>query len=156
MQGWLWFLIGAIVIIGLVVVAAVLRYMGAGRKVVTGGWVGQAIDAYHKGSALRDAMSAAVQTGALAGQDGAARWSDIQGRADVLDQALQALRGKAVDPEDRASSADALGALRAARSAIEAYRDAGGGAEQAELVRRRLAVFEESLKALRSPLRHLR
>jgi hypothetical protein len=152
---WLWVLIGATTIIGVIVVVLVLRQMGARGSVVLGGWLGQAIDAQAKGSALHEAMSAALRPGALAAQDGGARWSDIQRRADELANELHALRETAVEPEERAAAAHALGSLQAARSAMEADRDAGGGAEQAEVVRGRLAEFDEALRALRSPDPHL-
>jgi hypothetical protein len=152
---WLWFLLGAIVVIGVIVVVLVLRYMGVRDSVVTGGWLAQGIDAYRKGSALHEKMTAAVQPGALGTADGAARWADIQRRADDLAAELNALQQAAVGPEDRSAAADALGSLHEARSAMEAYRDAGGDAEQAEAVRDRLSAFEESLRALRSPRQHL-
>jgi hypothetical protein len=152
---WLWFLVGAVVVIGVIVVALVLRYMGVRDSVVTGGWIAQGIDAYRKGSALHKAMTAAVQPGALATAAGGARWADIQRHADDLARELHALQQAAVGPEDRSAAADALGSLQAARSAMEAYRDAGGDAGQAETVRGRLSAFEESLRALRSPRQHL-
>ncbi len=152
---WLWVLVGAIVIIGVIVVVLVLRHMGERGTVVLGGWLAQAIDVYKKGSALHDAMSAAEQPGALAAQDGTARWSDIQLRSDDLAQELTALRDTAVEEEDQGRAADALASLQAVRSAMEAERAAEGGAGQAEAVRDCLAAFEKSLRALRSPDPHL-
>jgi hypothetical protein len=152
---WLWFLVGAVVVIGVIVVALVLRYMGVRDSVVTGGWLGQGIDAYRKGSVLHEQMTAAVQPGALGTADGGARRADIQRRADDLARELTALQQAAVGPEDRSAAADALGSLQAARSAMEAYWDAGDDAGQAETVRGRLSAFEESLRALRSPRQHL-
>jgi hypothetical protein len=151
---WLWFVVGAVVVIGVIVVVLVLRYMGVRDSVVTGGWIAEAIEVYRKGSALHEAMTVAVQPGALA-TAGGARWADIQRRADDLAAELHALQQAAVGPEDRSAAADALGSLQAARSAMEAYRDAGGDAGQAEAVRGRLSAFEESLRALRSPRQHL-
>lgn len=153
-MAWLWVLVGAVVVIGVIVVILVLRYMGARESVVIGGWIAQGIDAYRKGSVLNEAMTAAVQSGALATADGAG-WADIQARADDLARELNALREEAVDPEDRSAAAAALGSLQEARSALEAYRDAGDDAGQARAVRGRLATFEESLRALRSPHEHL-
>jgi hypothetical protein len=152
---WLWFVVGAVVVIGVIVVVLVLRYMGVRDSVVTGGWLAQGIDAYRKGSVLHEAMTAAVQPGALASAGGDVRWADIQRRADDLAAELNALQQAAVGPEDRSAAADALGSLQAARSAMEAYRDAGGDAGQAEGVHVRLSAFEESLHALRSPRQHL-
>jgi len=152
---WLWVVVGAAVVIGVIVVVRVLRYMGANDSVVTGGWLAQAIDASRKGSALHEAMDAAVRPGALATAADGARWADIQRRADDLARELTALHVAAAGPEDRSAAGDALGSLQAARSAMEAYRNAGGGAEEADMVRSRLSAFGESLRALRSPQRHL-
>ena len=154
-MAWLWFVVGAVVVIGVIVVVLVLRYMGVRDSVVTGGWLAQGIDAYRKGSALHEEMAAAVHSGALGTAAGGARWADIQRRADDLAAQLNALRQAAVGPEDRSAAADALGSLQAARSAMETYRDAVGDAGQAEAVRGRLSAFEESLRALRSPRQHL-
>jgi hypothetical protein len=157
---WLWVLVGAAVIIGVIAVVTVFRRMGVRDTVVTGGWIARGIDAYRKGSALHDAMTAAAAPGALASPGDGARWADIQVRADDLATDLTALQRTAVDPEDRSSAAGALGSLQAARSALEAYRDAGAGAAQAgtgqaDAVRGSLTAFEESLRALRSPQEHL-
>jgi hypothetical protein len=152
---WLWFLVGAVVVIGVIAVVLVLRYMGVRDSVVTGGWIAQGIDAYRKGSVLHEEMTAAVRPGALATAADGTRWADIQRRADDLARDLHALQQAAVGPEDRSSAADAIGSLQAARSAMAAYWDAGGDALQAEVVRSRLSAFEESLRALRSPRQHL-
>jgi hypothetical protein len=152
---WLWLVVGAVVVIGVIVVVLVLRYMGVRDSVVTGGWLAQGIDAYRKGSELHDAMTAAVQPRTLATAGDGARWADIQRRADDLAAELNALQQAAAGPEDRSTAADALGALQAARSAVEAYLDAAGDAGQAEAVRGRLSAFEDSLRALRSPRQHL-
>ena len=154
-MAWLWWLAGAVVVIGVIVVVLVLRYMGARDSVVTGGWLAQAIDTYRKGSALHKEMTSVVHPGALATVAGSAHWASIQRHADDLAQELHALQQAAVGPEDRSTAADALGSLQAARSALEAYRDAGGDAGQAEAVRGLLSAFEESLRALRSPRQHL-
>lgn len=154
-MAWLWFLVGAVVVIGVIVVVLVLRYMGVRDSVVTGGWLAQGIDAYRKGLVLHEAMTAAVEPGALGTAGGGARWADIQRRADDLAAELTALQQAAVGPEDRSAAAGALDSLQAARSAMEAYRDAGGDAGHGEAVRGRLSVLEESLRALRSPRQHL-
>jgi hypothetical protein len=152
---WLWFLVGAVVVVGVIAVLLVLRYMGVRDSVVTGGWIAQGIDAYRKGSALHQEMTAAVRPDALASAADGSRWADLQSRADDLARELHALQQAAVGPEDRSAAANALGSLQAARSAVEAYRDAGGDTGQAEIVRGRLTAFEESLRALRSPRQHL-
>jgi hypothetical protein len=39
---WLWILVGVVVLAGVAVVLLVLRYMGVGRTVFTGGWIAKA------------------------------------------------------------------------------------------------------------------
>ena len=152
---WLWILIGVVVIIGIAVAALVLRYMGVRGSVVTGGWIAEAIDAYAKGVALHEAISAAVQPDALAAPDSGTRWADIQRRADGLAQELHMLQNTAADPEDRLSATDAHGALQALRSALDDLKSAPRDAERLAAVRDRMAVFEKSLRALRAPNPHL-
>ena len=145
---WLWVLLGAIVLIG--VIALIARSRGR-HAAAAAGWRSRVIDAYAKGSALHDAMSAAETPGALAAADAGARWSDIQRRADDLGQALYALREAAPDEESRARIADALASLQAVRSAMDAQRAPTGADPQlADVVRGRLASFEASLRALRA------
>ena len=155
---WLWILIGVVVLISVIVLVLVGRRVGRyiGRdSVVVGGWLSGAIEAYEKGSALHQSISAAQRPDALA-EDSGTRWSDIQRRADDLAQALHALREAAPESEDRARVADALGLLQSLRSAIDEQKVSGGAdAGQAEIVRTRLDAFEMSLRRLRSPEEHL-
>ena len=145
---WLWVVLGAVVLIGLMVWIARARSHGAAAAA---GRRSRIIDAYAKGSALHDAMSVAETPGALAADDAGARWSDIQRRADELAQTLYALREAASDDASRARVADALASLQAVRSAMDAERAPGGaGPQQAEVTRGRLAAFETSLSALRA------
>lgn len=152
---WLWILIGVVVIVGIAVVLLVLRYMGVRGTVVTGGWIAEAIDAYTKGMALHEAISAAVRPEALAAPDSGTRWADIRRRADGLVQELHQLQNTAADPEDRVSAKDALGALQALRSALDDLGNAPRDAERLAAVRDRMAVFEKTLRALRAPNPHL-
>jgi hypothetical protein len=144
---WLWVLLGVLVLAGLI--ALIVR--SARRRSAAGaGWRSRLIDAYAKGSALHDAMSVAEGPGGMASADAAARWADIQRRADDLAQTLYALR-EAVpqDSADRARIDDTLASLQAVRSAMDAERAPGGaGYEQADVVRSRLVSFESSLRAL--------
>jgi hypothetical protein len=145
---WLWILLGAILLIGVIVWIA---RAGGRRSAAAAGWRSRVIDAYAKGSALHDAMSVAETPGALAADDAGARWSDIERRADDLAQTLYALREAAPDDETRARVADALASLQAVRSAMDAERVPGGaGAQQANVSRGRLSTFEASLRALRA------
>ncbi|HEY7262763.1 MAG TPA: hypothetical protein VH589_14920 [Trebonia sp.] len=146
---WLWVLLGAAVIAGLMVwITRMSR-----RKSAPSGpdWQSGLIDAYAKGSALHDAMSAAEAPGAMAAGDAGLRWADIQRRADDLAQTLYGLREAAPDPASQARVADTLASLQAARSAMDTERTPGGvGPQQAEVVRGRLYAFESSLQMLRA------
>jgi hypothetical protein len=117
------------------------------------GWRSRLVDAYAKGSALHDAMSVAEAPGGQAPADVAARWADIQRRADDLAQMLYALREQVPQHSaDGARIADTLASLQAVRSAMDAERAPGGASlEQADVVRSRLASFESSLRALAAP-----
>lgn len=144
---WLWVLLGVLVVVGLI---ALIARSGRRRSAAAAGWRSRLVDAYAKGSALHDAMSVAEAPGGLASADAAARWADIQRRADDLAQTLYALRG-AVPPDsaDRARIDDTLASLQAVRSVMDAERAPGGaGYEQSDVVRSRLAWFESSLRAL--------
>jgi hypothetical protein len=146
---WLWVLLGVIVVAGLIV--WFVRARGR-RSAAATGWRSQVIDAYAKGSSVHDAMSVAETPAALGAYDAGARWADIQRRADDLTQTLYALREAAPDEEARARVADVLMSLQAARSAMDAERAPGGyDTRQAGVARERLAFFEMSLRALRTP-----
>jgi hypothetical protein len=144
---WLWILLGVLVVAGLI---AWIARSARRRSAAAAGRRSGLTDAYAEGAALHDAMSVAEAPGGLAAADAAARWSDIQRRADDLAQTLYALR-EAVpqDSADRARIDDALASLQAVRSAMDAERAPGGASlEQANVVRSRLASFESALRAL--------
>jgi hypothetical protein len=147
---WLWVLLGVLVLAGLI---ALIARSSRRRSAAAAGWRSRVVDAYAKGSALHDAMSVAEAPGGLAAADAAARWSDIQRRADDLAQTLYALREEVPQHSpDGARIADTLASLQAVRSAMDAERAPGGaGYEHAGVVRSRLASFESSLRALGAP-----
>ena len=95
-------------------------------------------------------MSAAQAGGTQAAGDAGARWADIQRRADDLNQELYALRETAPGETERLQVADALAALHAVRSAMDAERAAGAAGPDPR-VPGLLQAFEASLRALRSP-----
>src|SRR5260370_35138342 len=96
-------------------------------------------------------MGVAETPGALAADDAAARWYDIQRRADDLAQTLYALREAAPDEDAGARVADALASLQAVRSAMAAERAPGGaGPQYADAVRSRLQSFEACRRRLRA------
>jgi hypothetical protein len=144
---WLWVLLGVLVVAVLIVLIA---RSGRRRSAAAAGWRSRLVDAYAKGSALHDAMSVAESPGGLASANAAARWADIQRRADDRAQTLYALREQVPpDSADRARIDDTLASLQAARSAMDVERVPGGaGYEQADVVRSRLDSFESSLRAL--------
>ena len=82
---WLWVLLGVLVLAGLI---ALIARSARRRSAAAAGWRSTLVDAYAKGSALHDAMSVAEAPGGLAAADAAARWADIQRRADDLAQTL--------------------------------------------------------------------
>ena len=144
---WLWILLGAAILAGLIVwiVRSARR-----RSAATADWRSRLIDAYAKGSALHDAMSAAEGPGEFADSNAAARWADIERRADDLVQTLYSLREAVPDDGNRARIEDTLASLQAVRSAMDAERTSGGAdPRQAQVVRDRLSSFEISLRALR-------
>jgi hypothetical protein len=144
---WLWILLGAAALAGLI---ALIVGSSRRRSAAAADWRSRLIDAYAKGSALHDAMSVAEAPGEFASPNAAARWADIQRRADDLTQTLYSLREAVPDEGDSARVADTLASLQAVRSAMAAERAAGGfDPRQAEVVRSRLYSFETSLRALR-------
>jgi hypothetical protein len=115
-------------------------------------WKSRALDAYAKGSALHDAMRLAEAPGALVAPDAAARWADIQRRADDLGQALYAMREGAPDEDKRMRTADVLAALQAVRSVMAAERGSDvTRVPPPDMVRSRLAAFGAALQGLREP-----
>src|ERR1700730_13905662 len=68
---WLWIVLGALVLIGLIIwIATAARRRSAARA----GWQSKIFDAYSKGAALHDAMSVAEGPGGVAAEDGGATW----------------------------------------------------------------------------------
>jgi hypothetical protein len=145
---WLWVVLGAIVLILLIVlIARSGRRRGPKPADV---WRSRAVDAYAKGSALYDAMRMAEAPGALVAQDAAARWADIQRRADDLGQTLYAMREAAPDEDKRMRTADVLAALQAVRSVMAAERGTDvTRVPPPEQVRSRLMAFSAALQGLR-------
>jgi hypothetical protein len=146
---WLWVALAAAAFIGLF---AWIAHAHHKRGAAAADRNMQLIDAYAKGAALHDAMAAAEAPGALGSADAAARWFDIQRRADDYGQLLYALQETAPDDEERVRIANVLASLQAARSAMEAERSAGNApGAMAGVVRDRLSLFATSLRDLREP-----
>lgn len=146
---WLWIVLGALVLTGLIV--GIARASGR-RSATAAGWQDRVVDVYAESAALCDSMRAAETPGALAARDSGARWSDIQRRADDLTRTLYALREAAPDEDQRARVSDVLASLQGARAAMDAERAPGGeDGRNAQVVRSRLLAFEEAIRALRTP-----
>jgi hypothetical protein len=147
---WLWIVLGALIVIGLVVWIA----RASGRRSAAGaGWRSSVADAYAKGEALADAVRIADRPGAPA--DAAAHWAGLQARADDLAQELYRLRETARSEEDGMRVDDTLTSLRGLRSAMADEQAAGGAggisSPEAAQMRSRLMSFENALRALRAP-----
>jgi len=144
---WLWIVLGALVLIGIIVLVARSGRRGPKPAEI---WQARAVNAYAKGSALYDAMRMAEAPGALVAQDAAARWADIQRRADDLGQTLYAMREAAPDEDKRMRTADVLAALQAVRSVMAAERGTDvTRVPPPEQVRSRLMAFSAALQGLR-------
>ena len=148
---WMWIALAAIVLIGLIVWIA--RASGR-RSAAASARRSAMIDTYAKGQALADAIRVADRPGAP-GANAGGRWAGLQARADDLSRELYRLRESSSDEGERMRMEDALGSLRALRSALADEQAAGGaggpGSPEAAQVRARLMSFEESLRALRAP-----
>jgi hypothetical protein len=145
---WLWVVLGAIVLIGIIVLVARSGRRGPKPAEI---WQARAVDAYAKGSALYDAMRMAEAPGALVASDAAARWADIQRRADDLAQTLYAMREVAPDEDKRMRTDDVLAALQSVRSVMAAERGTDvTSVPPPEMVRSRLMAFSAALQELRS------
>ena len=148
---WLWIALAAVVLIGLIVWIA--RASGR-RSAAASARRSAMIDTYAKGQALADAIRVADRPGAP-GADAGGRWAGLQARADDLSRELYRLRESSSDEGERMRVEDALGSLRALRSALADEQAAGGAggpsSPEAAQVRARLMSFEESLRALRAP-----
>jgi hypothetical protein len=147
---WLWIVLGALVVIGLVV--GIARASGR-RSAAAAGWRSTVADAYANGQALADAVRIADRPGAPG--YAAAHWAGLQARADDLAQQLYRLRESARSEEDRMRAEDTLTSLRGLRSAMADEQAAGGaggpGSPEAAQVHGRLMSFEAALRALREP-----
>jgi len=145
---WLWLLLGLVVIAGIVFI--LIARASSKRSAVAGQWRSAITDVYARGSALHDAMASLEwPTAGQAQGQAQARWADIQNRADDLTQTLYRLRETAPDEDSRARIDDVLAALQSVRTAMDAERAPGAGAEQNEYSRSRLYSFARSLRALR-------
>jgi hypothetical protein len=144
--------LGVLVLIGLIVLFA---RSAARRDRSVAAWRSRRLNAYAEGAALHDAVLS-TQGGPMQADEAAARWADIQHRADNFNQRLYQLRETAPDEAGRAQVDELLVSLQALRSALDAQRASGldwtaGAATSltAGVVRDRLNDFRLLLSGLR-------
>ena len=142
---WLWIVLGALVLVGIIVLAT----RSPGRSAAAVNWRVRAEDAYKEAGHFDSAVREGEHQGAFLDRDDA-RWHDVQRRADDLTKGLYILRETAPSEERRAQVDDALASLQAVRRAVDAEGAPGGaGAQQRGTLHARLAALESSLNALR-------
>jgi len=133
--------------VGIIVLAT--RSPGRSDQAVL--WRSRTEHTYEQGGAFDSAVREGQRQGAFLDPDGAA-WHHIQHRAHDLDQALNILREEARTEGQLARVDDALAALQAVRSALDAEVAPGAGsAQQRGTLNSRLLALESSLNALRVP-----
>jgi len=144
---WLWVLLGALVLVGIIVRAT--RSPGRSDEAVL--WRSRTAHTYEQGAAFDNAVREGEHQGAYLDRDGVA-WHHIQRRAHDLTEALYILREEARTEGQSGQVEDALAALQAVRYALDAEGAPGGTrAQQSEALHSRLAALESSLNALRGP-----
>jgi hypothetical protein len=145
---WLWLILALVLLAGIAFI--LIARASSKRSAAAGQWQSQVTDVFARGSALHDAM-ASLEWDSGPGQaqgQAQARWVDIQRRADDLAQTLYRMRETAPDEDSRLQVDDVLSALQSVRTAMDAERSQGGGAERNEYSRSRLYTFARSLRAL--------
>ena len=147
---WLWFALGALVLLGIILLAT--RSPARGRpSAAAASWSPRAVDAYAKGAAFDGAVRAAERQGVFT-EAASIRWADLQRRADDLTEALYAMRETAPTEHRRVQVENAILSLRAVRDAMDAQRSPGdASSQQSGVLDSRLSALESSLNALRVP-----
>jgi hypothetical protein len=149
---WILAGLGALILIGLI---AWLIHSSTRRSDTVAAWRSRRLSAYAEGAALHDAIMS-VQGRPMQPQESAARWADVQRRADDYNQRLYQLRETAPSEEDREQVDELLVSLQALRSALDAQRASGTdwtagttASMTAGVVRERLNDFRLLLSGLR-------
>jgi hypothetical protein len=144
--------LGALILVGLIVLFA---RSASRRDRAVAAWRSRRLNAYAEGAALHDAVLS-TQSGPMQASEAAARWADIQHRADNFNQRLYQLRETAPDEAGRTQVDELLVSLQALRSALDTQRASGldwtaGAATSltAGVVRDRLNDFRLLLSGLR-------
>jgi hypothetical protein len=151
---WLWFVLGALVLLGIILLAtrSPSRSSSRGRSPVeTSNWHSRAVDAYSKGAAFDGAVRTAERLD-VSSEAASIHWADLRRRADDLTEVLYAMRETAPTDHRRAQVENAILSLRAVRDAFEAQRPPGGAvSQQGGVLRSQLSALESALNALRIP-----
>jgi hypothetical protein len=148
---WLWFVLGALVLLGIILLATRSPARARRPSAAADGWRSRAVDVYAKGAAFDGAVRAAERQGVFAEAAGA-RWADLQSRADDLSEALYAMRETAPTEHRRVQVENAILSLRAVRDAMDTERFPGETrSQEAGILSSRLSALESSLNALRVP-----
>jgi hypothetical protein len=147
---WLWFVLGALVLLGIILLAT--RSPARARSsAAVANWHSRAVDAYAKGAAFDGAVRAAERQG-LFTEAASIRWADLQRRADDLTEVLYTMRETAPTEHRRVQVENAILSLRGVRDAMDAQRSSGDASpQQGGILRSRLSALESSLNALRVP-----
>jgi hypothetical protein len=147
---WLWFVLGALVLLGIILLAT--RTPARSRSPVeTTNWHSRAVDAYAKGAAFDGAVRTAERLDAST-EAASIHWADLRRRADDLTEVLYAMRETAPTDHRRAQVENAILSLRAVRDAFDAQRPPGGASsQQGGVLRSQLSALESALNALRVP-----
>jgi hypothetical protein len=151
---WLWFVLGALVLLGIILLATRSPSRSSSRRrspVEASNWHSRAVDAYAKGAAFDGAVHTAERLDASS-EAASIHWADLRRRADDLTEVLYAMRETAPTDHRRAQVENAILSLRAVRDAFEAQRPLGGaGSQQGGVLRSQLSALESALNALRIP-----
>jgi hypothetical protein len=148
---WLWFVLGALVLLGIILLATRSPARGRRPSAAAASWRPRAVDAYAKGAAFDGAVRAAERQGVFT-EAASVRWADLQRRADDLTEALYAMRETAPTEHRRVQVENAILSLRAVRDAMDAQRSPrDASSQQGGVLHSRLSALESSLNALRVP-----
>jgi hypothetical protein len=154
---WLWVILGALVLLGIILLATRSPGRSSGGTPVTtrpppmptSGWHAKVTEAYSEGAALDHAVRAVARQDAFAD---AALFADLQRRIYHLTETLYGMRDTAPTETRRAQVVNALLTLEAVTDLVNARRTPGGAnSPQGMGVNARLAAMESALNDLRVP-----
>jgi hypothetical protein len=160
---WLWFVLGGLVLLGIILLATrspargraagpsagAGPYPGAGPYAGAGSWHSRAADAYAKGAAFDGAVRATERQGVFT-EAASIHWADLQRRADDLTETLYTMRETAPSEHRRVQVENAILSLRAVRDTMDAQRSPrDASAQRGGVLLSQLSALESALNALR-------